>query len=782
MNRKAIALAGFWLCLWFLPITAMAGTGTEISMPPKRVKIAHNLRLVLDTSWSDGVGYRRLKVRLIPTPAPSPADREIEVTVKPNKWSSSSDGLKIQQRIEIKQGDNSVEAEILAPQYCSWRRLALEVRENGRVLKELSFNTDHPTGDVGWSEATPALLFIDSRMPSPSQRTRQIDQLTRMVSVRDKAFNDHRKAKASGKRLKDFPEPEADKRTLPDYASALSGLDFLYTHSPPYNRWSPDLTTLQLVTGSTRLDVLPPGELPDKWIAYSSFSLVYIRIEDALRMAARYPAKWSALRNWTAAGNSLVVYGVGDNYERLAEVEQLFNLPRLQPLKFDGQTRIKERGWTPPDEAHYREVMLRTSGAEWSSSIAMADEYGFEDDSFEPAPTKQQPYKPVRDPSFVYRPCQLGQVFAVRALDFGEEENVVRSGIFNSIPGNHWAWLRRSGISMSRRNESYWNWLIPGVGGAPVLTFCVLITLFVIVIGPVNFWFVRRVKRPYLVLVTVPLGAAMVTFGLFAFAMLTDGISTRIRVRSFTHIDQRNQSAVVRSWQTYYAALAPSQGLVFDDETQVFPLDLAPKNGENHYGAARPRLLVWRDGKQVLQNGYIASRSQEQFVTTQVQSTERKLTVQKVRDPSKPPQVKNNLGTQIERMLLRDSRGAYWTCGETPDGEPVKLAKATLKDVRPLMARYWHQTRPRMPEDFDGNLIDRAYFGGWGGTSIDLSYGDPRPATGILETQLQKIRLTGKQPLKPGSYLAVVKQSPELEYGAGWLYEEASLHVIAGNW
>ena len=44
----------------------------------------------------------------------------------------------------------------------------------------------------------------------------------------------------------------------------------------------------------------------------------------------------------------------------------------------------------------------------------------------------------------------------------------------------------------ARENNGYWNWMVRGVGAAPVGTFLLLITLFVVVIGPVNYLLLRR--------------------------------------------------------------------------------------------------------------------------------------------------------------------------------------------------------------------------------------------------------------------------------------------------
>ena len=82
------------------------------------------------------------------------------------------------------------------------------------------------------------------------------------------------------------------------------------------------------------------------------------------------------------------------------------------------------------------------------------------------------------------------------------------------------------GLSLMQENRGFWRFLIPGVGMAPVNGFRVLITLFVVLIGPVNYVLLRRKRRLHLLLVMIPAGAALVTGSLFAYAMVNDRLAS----------------------------------------------------------------------------------------------------------------------------------------------------------------------------------------------------------------------------------------------------------------
>ena len=89
---------------------------------------------------------------------------------------------------------------------------------------------------------------------------------------------------------------------------------------------------------------------------------------------------------------------------------------------------------------------------------------------------------------FVFRGAQLGCVVAIASNKPFPGTRKEWSWIFNSVE-DHTQWFRRTGFSLSRTNDDYWKFLIPGVGEAPIWSFTLLVSLFAVVIGPLNYWF-----------------------------------------------------------------------------------------------------------------------------------------------------------------------------------------------------------------------------------------------------------------------------------------------------
>src|SRR5262249_25775785 len=146
----------------------------------------------------------------------------------------------------------------------------------------------------------------------------------------------------------------------------------------------------------------------------------------------------------------------------------------------------------------------------------------------------------------VLRDLKLGRVVVIAADPYAKEGSEYWLWLFRCIGQQQWSWHLRHGVSLTRPNNEFWNFLIPGVGRAPITAFLLLITVFMLAIGPINYYVLRRRGRLMLLLLTVPAAAAIVTVALIFYAIVADGLGTRVRVRSFTTIDQGRQQAV--SW------------------------------------------------------------------------------------------------------------------------------------------------------------------------------------------------------------------------------------------
>ncbi|HYO71507.1 MAG TPA: hypothetical protein VEU33_36045, partial [Archangium sp.] len=96
--------------------------------------------------------------------------------------------------------------------------------------------------------------------------------------------------------------------------------------------------------------------------------------------------------------------------------------------------------------------------------------------------------------------------------------------------------------------------LLPGVQ-APVGRFLLLITLFVLAVGPGGLMLARR-KGPVALLIAVPSVALVTCLAIIGWSVLVDGFSTQASRYSVTLLDRPRARAVVLGLGSYYANLA----------------------------------------------------------------------------------------------------------------------------------------------------------------------------------------------------------------------------------
>ena len=336
-------------------------------------------------------------------------------------------------------------------------------------------------------------------------------------------------------------------------------------------------------------------------------------------------------------------------------------------------------------------------------------------------------------------------------------------------------------------NMGFWNFLISGVGLPPVGTFRVLITLFVVAIGPVNYFLLRRWKRLHLLVITVPASAAVVTVVLVGYALVGDGLATRVRVRSFTQIDQRLGQAVCWARLSYYAGIAPAEGLRFSGDTAVLPLMAG------HVGARETsvRELTW-DDDQRLQRGWLRSRMPTQFVTVRCRPSQHKLQITSPKDDTGPMSVRNHLGTTIEHLVVQDKDGKHYAAKTAIDaGATAQLQQIDSAGAMQPLRQIELDRRPQIPPSMDrwaGGPRRRRAFGRRGAYRFSGDEMMSIQGASILERELKKLAAAADPSdphsplLVPGSYVAVVRSSPEVSLGVDSAREEDSFHVIRGKW
>jgi hypothetical protein len=749
-----------FMCGWavgvllFLSAAGMAADGPDFRLP-NGPKILNGLKLEVDGRGVEAPGYRPVRITVESwqpvvgvrgyANTPLTADRQIRVVLG-CRTSDYRRVVSVSQVIELPEGSKRVTATVLLPQAEPFGAISIDTYEGGEKLQDLSvrqygWGTTNNWGG-SWTEAQPAILFIDSQAPPREER----QEIVRAYETN-----------ATDSGAASLPDVRRLVNVFPDNSQQFARGGTQRTRMSETTNIT-DAALLALLEARSRVKMIPPSELPERWIENSQYDVAVISLSDLSKLAADQPKQLAALRDWLSTGPMLMVFGCGQRFEELQRVESLLALPSLTE---DEKGGAQYGGWTIPD------VAARTG--ELQTDLESGDRAV-------PVPQRKEPQGP---PPFVYRPAAMGCVVAIAAKQPFPGKPADWSWMFNAAGDQNWKRFKRAGFSSLRTNPDYWKLLIPGVGQAPVMSYLLLVSLFAVVIGPINYLLLDRARRLYLLLITVPAGALVVTASLFAFAAVSDGMRMRMRARSFTDLDQTTGRAAIWSRQSYYAAIAPSQGLRFPDDTTVFPLLHEP--GER--GSSKSTLMVW-DGEQQLRGGYMTSRAATQFVATRATATQAGLSI--TEQTGGAPQVENRLGTSVKYLLLRNSAGEYFAASGVRDKSTVESRSIELVEAERAMQSLADAVRPALPEGYDdlrnhNNLFSvlspRRYR-----RMLDVNAGELLMDNSLLETNIRECLRPAQYPLAKRSYVAIVENSPLMTTGVGRVREESSFHVVRGRY
>lgn len=540
--------------------------------------------------------------------------------------------------------------------------------------------------------------------------------------------------------------------------------------------------------------LLPLARLPQQWIELSGVDVLWIALNDLRRLAQIDEPRFRALRSWTAAGGVLIVHGLRPSaatgpQRQVPDRADLRQIEQLLELAESGQSNGgTQGGWRT------LQVTVPQYGTE--PAFLVPPDYGNDDAASGPIPSRLPAGAgPAREPqvdeaatlplSQTAHHLELGTVVAVADASgelhqelMQQRKYVTGGAVVNQRYGGTPPWM-----------PDFDEFLVPGVGRPPVVMFHILITLFVIGIGPVNYLLLRRKKKLYLMLVTVPAIALGVTAALLGYAALSDGFAVRVRARTYTAIDQTHATprAVSFARLSYYAGLAPGDGLRFPTDTVVLSFDRP--EGVDWHRLRGSRHIVW-DRDQHLASGWIVSRSPMQLVTARSRQTQARLRIEPAEEGA-PPRVTNELGTHIHYLVLCDAQGNHFAAEQLAPGEGTALRADNVQAVRTAMQQSIAQASQAADNGAlsggSGYPYGRYRYGpdryagpafGWKPSAGDGS-ADPCLDRGLRAAQ-QKIA----QPthMRPRTYVALVEKSPEVDFGVAGVRQVSSLHVIVGRW
>ena len=253
----------------------------------------------------------------------------------------------------------------------------------------------------------------------------------------------------------------------------------------------------------------------------------------------------------------------------------------------------------------------------------------------------------------------------------------------------------------------------------PVRGITIIMLVFIIVVGPVNmFWLARKNRRTWM-LWTIPAISLATTLVIFAYTLVREGITPTTRTAGLTILDQPGHHAATFGATGFYCPLTPSGGLRFDNETEATPLV------SDEYGTGSPREVDWTQ-TQHFQRGWVTSRVPAHFHLRKSEVRRERLEWQKVAGGW---QIINGLGAPIKSLWLADQDLHFFAAEDIPAGQ------STI--ILPVRG-------PVAPGKRGANKLFH-----------DLGYSGTQPGPDVLYY------------LQPGTYIAVLDGNPFIENALG---------------
>jgi len=749
------------MCLLVIWLTGelSADVGKIQTFPGPGVKNRTGLQVTYDTRWVEGDGYRPIRVTISTTnQGPSPRDRRLLFEIYSGGWTRRQTNLIVSQVVVLPENQTSSTTTILVPQRMESTWGSFDVSEGGRKHKVLSSQQYTGSNNSGWSTTMPCTLVIDLQAPT-----------------RSKSFNP-----ANRNSTYDLPDFQW---IDPEWNSQRSG------SRPKGKTRDSDAIILNLASQSGQLEYVHPSDLDGRWLGLSCFDFIVVSLPELRQIIDQYPEQWQAIRDWAQAGSTLCVYDTGEEFEKIPELEKLLG---FSPAEI-GERGDKSSGiWRSPGTSGWgRQIDEMPPSSRGQMSELNPNGYPGRAyaQSFPQAqvtangqpvnPNKQKGKAPTTN-LFLQRDWQLGRIVTLGSEEQFPQDAAGRQWFYNSVGAQNWSWDQRHGMSQIQDNSDYWNFLIPGVGLAPITLFQVLITFFVIVIGPVNFIVLKRWGRLAWLLATVPVGAAIVTFSLFGYALVADGLGVQSRIRSFTYIDQANEHAVTWARQSYYAGLVPSGGLSFPGDTAIFPLYPNPPypNQSN-----MRRTINW-DDDQVFRSGFMKSRVTSQFMTIRSAQSTAMLSVDDSSTEADIISGHNQLGVAIRQLLVCDDDGAYYWASDVGGDQPFEAKSIVPSEARESLRTAIGDAKLKVPEEFDHaavrNLSTRRSMFNY--RYMNGQETPPDSGSSLLERQISILQDVERVPLEPRTYVALTEQTPDVGLGYSKAVQVDCFHVIVGKW
>ena len=298
----------------------------------------------------------------------------------------------------------------------------------------------------------------------------------------------------------------------------------------------------------------------------------------------------------------------------------------------------------------------------------------------------------------------------------------------------------RSAVDTEYLFSSYDGDLVLGMTAIPAKGLLVMVVLFGLVVGPLNFFVLAKRRRRVWIWWTVPAISLVASGMIFGYAMLSEGVTGRSRCVALTVLDENVGRASTVGYLSYYCPLTPGP-LDFSYDTEVTLLGFDPaRYGYYRYDDdERAGVIDFTRSQRFI--GWLPARTARGFQVRKNEDRRERLPVRRMADGNVA--VVNGLGVTISKLSLTDADGKSYVGENLIEGQEQVLRPLSQEEAG---------RRKELPST-------ASLLGKWPGCLSDF------------------LRL---HVAPPGAYVALVERTPFVEVPVGGMREDGSYGLVYG--
>jgi len=235
-----------------------------------------------------------------------------------------------------------------------------------------------------------------------------------------------------------------------------------------------------------------------------------------------------------------------------------------------------------------------------------------------------------------------------------------------------WDSANKAFDQVSNINDAHRIFPVVDAAGVPVRGLFIFMFLFVLIIGPLNLFWLARIHRKIWLLWTVPLIAIVTSSLLFGYMALSEGWHGHVRIESITVLDEGAQRATSIGWLGVYSPMTPGDGLRFEQDTEISP-HFDADHGHIYRGNVRKQgLSIDWTNQQHFATGWVTAKVPFYAIFRRNHPELKRLLVKK--EGAELTAV-NSLGANVATLWYADAEGKIWKAENMSAGAKASLTR-----------------------------------------------------------------------------------------------------------